>query len=1024
MKKYFFLLVTLVTLSSAQRLSHPLQATGPSSLEQFTHAGFLRSAAVNDTLHVLAIMVQFVADSTDLTTDSGQFNLRQPTERIIDAPPHDSAYFADHFVFAKNYFAKASNGKQHINATVLGKVVTLSKQMKHYAPLNSNLPLAQMIDEAWKRADTLNPGFPFHQYDLFVIFHAGVGKDVDLRGTLGYDPAPFDLPSLYFNLAALQNLFGNIFSGIPVQNSSFHISNTVVLPATEVRKLPAIGGDLTLKLGINGLLVASIASYLGLPDLFDTKTGKTAIGRFGLMDGQAMFSFFGVSPPEPSAWEKAYLGWTIPIEVFTDTVLSVPAVSLYQTGNDTVYKIPISAKEYFLVENRQRDSQSNGQTVTMKWNGEIITKTFSKDEDFYSNTNIDSIYGVVLDVDELDWSLPGLINATNNYTGGILIWHIDETIIEQNLASNSINTNPLQRGVDVEEADGSQDIGMTYDFISPGSGTEDGWPLDYWFSGNNAPVYKNEFSETTHPNSLSNSFARSHIVLKNFSAPSARMTFEVHSGSSNIQLLKTIRRGNLKFDNNDAPLAADLNGDGADELIYTSGDSIYALKSNITPYLNNTTGLFYPTGGKFQPVYAAVNTLGNQYLLAGASDSSLFVWEATDNSVVVAETLDFQKTQSVISTPLQFGISLNTNSYSFRAGTENGEIVLATSGDNSVSSSIANNSFKFFSNAPSSSGTYPVYILKNKFVVQGKHEWDFPNQNIIAATVARLEATTDSVGFYGIIVTDDNYFHLINLTTLERSRYFLQGMEGSLAIADVDGNGMNDILLGNTEGIFAYNRNGALIENFPLKILDGGKAVGSPIVVKRTGTNETVILFGSTKGHLYAYTANGKMVNGFPLQTGGIVSSPVLWGNKLVVASTDTSLYVWKTGDLFDTSKILWGNFLGDKRHANSVEGKGTFTAKSLELLPKQFAYNWPNPAYGASTNIRYYLGKPATVKIKIINLAGELVDELQGTNYAGLDNEVQWNVSNMKSGIYFAQITASAGGEEQSQIIKIAVVK
>jgi len=1017
MKKIIVLLLSLFVFSFSQRLSHPLHAAG----------GARSIAAINDTLKILAIMVQFQKEEPDneLTSGDGTFDVSTPAEPVIDASPHNTAYFQDHFAFAENYFTKASNGKQHITATVLPNVLTLSKQMREYAPLNGNRPLVNMIEEAWQSADATNPGFPFGDYNLFVIFHAGVGRDVDLRASLGYDPTPYDLPSLYFNLSAFKNIYENDFAGFPVQDSAFSIQNTIVLPETEVRKIPGIIGEVTLKLGINGLLVASIASYLGLPDLFDTKTGRTAIGRFGLMDGQAIFSFSGICPPEPSAWEKAYLGWTMPIEVYGNTTLPVPAVGLYQTGNDTVYRIPISAKEYFLVENRQRDAKGNGQTVSMRWNGNVITKTFTRDEDFYSNTSIDSIYGNVMDVDELDWSLPGGFDEENNkYYGGILIWHVDETIIEKNLLTNSINANPAMRGVDVEEADGSQDIGKSYDIVSPGAGSEDGAPLDYWFNGNISPVYKNEFSETTFPNSLSNSFAKSHITLKNFSSSSPRMTFEVSVGDSKIQLMKVIKRQNLKLDNNDAPLAADLNGDGKEELIYTSGDSIYVLKNDLTPYLNNTTGLFYPKGGRFQPAYATYRSFGNHYVLAGVSDSSVFVWDATDNSVTVADTLNFQKSQSIVSTPPQSGINTASNIYFFRAGTENGDLVIVTSGTNNILPSSGSSSFKFFSQAPSSAGLYPVYIFKNKFMIEGKREWDFPNQNILSAAVGRLETTKDSTGFYGIVVTDDDYFYLLNTTTLQQSRYTLQGISGALAIADVDENGTNDIVLGNNAGLFAFNRNGTLIENFPLKILDGGKAVGSPVVVKLTGSNETAILFGSTNGQLYAYTSKGRMVDGFPLQTGGIVSSPVLWGDKLVVASSDTSLYVWKVGNLFDTSKVLWGNFLGDKYHSNFVESAGNIVAKSSELLPKKFAYNWPNPAYGGTTNIRYYLGKSATVKIKIVNLAGELVDEMQGTNDVGLDNEVQWNISKVQSGIYFAQITASGNGEEQSQIIKIAVVK
>ena len=64
-----------------------------------------------DTLKILAIMVQFQPDSDTLTSGNGQFDLTTAPQRIIDAPPRDSSYFADHLLFAKNYFPKASNGK-------------------------------------------------------------------------------------------------------------------------------------------------------------------------------------------------------------------------------------------------------------------------------------------------------------------------------------------------------------------------------------------------------------------------------------------------------------------------------------------------------------------------------------------------------------------------------------------------------------------------------------------------------------------------------------------------------------------------------------------------------------------------------------------------------------------------------------------------------------------------------------------------------------------------------------------------
>ncbi|NUN71322.1 MAG: hypothetical protein HUU02_16615, partial [Bacteroidetes bacterium] len=646
------LLLLCSHLLAAQRLSHPLHAEAPRTERRAAPALF------PDTLRILAIMVQFQTDADSRTSGNGQFDLTATDERIIDPPPHDSAYVADHFRFANNYYSRASNQKQFVAATVLGRVITLKKQMKDYAPIGGNLPLAAMIDEAWKAADSLYPGFPFEQYGMFAVFHAGVGKDIDLRAALGYDPTPLDLPSLYFSFDALRSLFGSSFTGITLKNSSFKIPNTVVLPETEVRRIPGVGGDIVLKLGLNGLLVASIGSHLGLPDLFDTKTGKTAIGRFGLMDGQSIFSFYGMAPPEPSAWEKIRLGWTTPIEVPGNAMLSLPAAGLHSTGNDTVYKVPISAKEYYLIENRHRDVNSNGNTVTVKWKGSERTLVFPMDTTFYSNSGIDSVYGTVVDVEELDWSLPGLVNTNNKYYGGILIWHIDESVIERTIASNSVNADATRRGVDLEEADGSQDIGKSYPFGDPASGTEDGSPIDYWFSGNIFPNYTNTFSETTLPNSLTNTFARSGVTIRDFSAQGVRMTAVVDRTSAPVRLITSRKRPNIGTGNDDSPMIADIDGNGTQEVIYTSGDSIYVLDRTLAPFQNNTTGLFAPYGGRRQPV--VVPSLGDANMgpvfrgIAGQTSTAVHLFRTNDRTKPLADTAASFSAASAITTPLLY----------------------------------------------------------------------------------------------------------------------------------------------------------------------------------------------------------------------------------------------------------------------------------------------------------------------------------------------------------------------------------
>ncbi len=997
------LVLILSFQSSAQKLIHPLRAGG----ERVSQHRAATPKAFPDTVRVLAIMVQFQPDTDPLTSGTGRFDTSTAPQRIIDAPPRDSAYFADHLLFAKNYFQKASNGQQAVLATLLGSVVTVSKPMKQYAPINSNLPLGQLVEEAWKIADSLYPSIPFQNYNLFVVFHAGSGKDIDLRGSIGYDPTPYDIPSLYLSYGGLKNIFGASYTGVQLKNHpGFPITNSIILPETENRQLPGVGGDFLYQLGINGLVVANIASYLGLPDLFDTKSGGTAIGRFGLMDGQSIFSFSGLFPPQPSAWEKIYLGWSSPIVVASgSSILRAPAAGLYQTGKDTIYKIPISAKEYFLVENRNRDAQKNGETLTIRWNKQELTKTFAKDDDHFNAFNVDSIYGTVVNVDELDWSLPGAID----YLGGILIWHIDETIIEKNLATNTINADPNHRGVDLEEADGSQDIGQSYDLLDAGSGSEDGSPIDYWFAKNPSPVYTNEFGETTNPNSLSNSFARSHITLNQFSAVDSVMTFHANVGDAAISLLRTVKRSRIAQGNYDAPLVSDVDNDGNVEFLLYDGLSIDILRENFSSYTTNPQGFF--STSLFPPIVVD-NFFGNNIkrmaTVGGAGIHLLIIDTAASGSGVVIPV------DTTVTTPVH---SLNNRVY---VGTASGKLEKYIATTQLTNYSLFSTSLKLIALLPdtdwiASNGDSLKNSLGNRVGFGGKKVQEIIN--------ARIEINGS---ISTIVKLDDNSFEIYDAKTLEFKNRFTTGYIGATttSIADIDRDGTLDIVVGQGGSLYAYNYRGTVLDNFPFKVSDGGSILGSPTIVGITNSSSKAIIFGSSNGHLYAIDSEGKILNGFPLQTGGILSSPAIGAGYLVVASSDSSVYFYKTGSLFDTSRIYWAGYLSDKYHSNFVENKGTVSAKSTELLPSSFAYNWPNPVYNGTTNIRYYLSKSAIVRIKIYNMAGELVDDFSGPGIANLDNEVQWDVSKVQSGVYFAQIRANAGGEEKTAIIKIAVVK
>jgi hypothetical protein len=993
------------------------------------------------TVRVLAVMVEFQPDDDPLTTENGLFNLSTTTEEIIDPPPHDSTYFRNHLSFLENYWRRVSNGTIIVRSDIVPVVIRLSNPMRSYSPppqSATNSELAAMVRDVWRSVDSLPLSIPFSDYDAFLIFHAGVGRDIDLESIYGYDPTPYDIPSLYFDLAALRRAFGAGHSGIPVQDSSFFITNSIVVPRTESRYIPTLGGQFLLQLGINGLLAASLGSYLGLPDLFDTETGQSGIGRFGLMDGQSIFSWNGVFPPEPSAWEKYFLemkykfGMVDVIDVPTDTSMhSLKAVSATTAGKDTLLRIRINAREYFLLENRNRDANRDGTTVWRVVNNTIVQETFSRDTTGFSAFDQRRLHGVVVDVDEFDFSLPGGVTEEGEFfDGGILVWHIDESVIDARYATNRVNANPSRRGVDLEEADGSQDIGQSYGFLDPASGSEAGTSLDFWFLGNASPVYRNEFSPTTHPNSLSNSGANSRVTLKDFTTRGPRMEFRVHLGDDLARPLPGY-----------PTLVGRSSTDGSPQwsmfLFVNAGDSVYAFRSDTAlSATKNPQGLFSPLGGRFPISFLPM--VGDTLVLVGVHDSTVIIWRTRDGDA--DGVLDSTESRSI-----NVGATITTDavvkdvsrgaiqSTAVYVGDALGIIHRVTVLGSSVDTSFAVASSPVTSIAGLTSSS-PF------FAVAGNTLW---KEEGASATLPRnstgwqLVITGDNVavgdvGGTTVILFDPNLHPVRTFNSLG------YGFVSPLASGDINGDGSHDVIFGAGTKLFVLNRSGAMVDNFPVTL--PAQISGAPAIARLSSVaSEAQILVATSNGMLSAYDNKGKPHPGFPLPISGggngtpsvfTVPSPSLSSVTPRVFVTDESGYLngWRLQDIVVGPGIgiemPWGSYRGNTYHTGSSLSPLAGSPVSSVFFPKDRAYNWPNPVYDGKTYIRYFVKENATVAIKIFDLAGEKVDEFGGPGIGGVDNEVEWNVGSVQSGIYFGRIEARAGGRQETAIIKIAVVK
>jgi hypothetical protein len=1072
---FLFLIILFFAVSLfSQRLNHKF-----SSEQDFKPRNYLLKS---DTINVLAVMVQFQVDKDTLTTGNGTFDLSSKyrssmlyngqvikIDTSVDAPPHNKDYFYQHLVFLKNYYEKVSDKKVIINFTIPDKIYTLPNQMKAYSPPKGNdySKLTSFISDSWRVVDSVSPEIDFSKYQCFFIFHAGTGKDVDLASLYGYDPSPYDLPSIYLNLKAMQKYLDGSYPGVPVNKGKFFIQNSAIIPENEYRDLISITGPIQLQLSINGIVVSSLGSYLGLPDLFNTKTGSTAIGRFGLMDGQAIFSYSGVFPPEPSAWEKIYLGWVKP-EIIAGNV-NITAYAHRTDGADNsnykIYKIPINSREYFLAECKFRDPANNGQKFKLWSNGSQFDFYLPKDTEslFDQFGNINGIKGVVTDVEDFDWSLPGglMDRKQNVLNGGILIWHIDENVIDAKITTNSINDDPNHRGVDLEEADGSQDIGQSYGTLSSGLGSENGWGFDFWYDditpslgrSEVRPIYKNIFSPTSQPNSLAYDYSNSHITISDFSKLNPIMTFKVKIGDESIQLLTGFpKKINKPIVQRPEILAADLDGNNQDELIFKVQNELYCFNNgqSVTP---DSTGKILDDVFNFaisdwnnnkRSQIVCDQLYGKTDLPQGAHCINFYEQRIGSiqyiYSVIRKDILD--KSQSFLVTYLEDNVNhilMVTRS----SGYYDDLRYITPNNLNIRNGNLFDNKDSVYSIITvdkTSDRPFNRFVVSDKTVKDSTgSQWQFSkyyNQKQAVGGDFNGDGNADCA-----LLTYDREHGEVNLLIFDKLSSKLNTKKilsnicdncwnnvSNPAVGDIDNDGKQDIVFTFSDKLYAYNFNGVILPNFPIMI-NSSNPIVTPIIGDIDGDKKNEILAISKEGKIFAFNGQGKSANGFPISIGiSAATTPTFFNSNgnigLAVISSDGYLNAWKMNGSYDANHLPWMCDNANSRRTSYANEVLSRTAGNAELMPKSKTYNWPNPVYGASTKIRFYLNESANVNIKIFDLSGEKVDELSVAGVGGIDNEVEWNVKKIQSGVYLARIEANSSGGNSIAVIRIAIVK
>ena len=204
-----------------------------------------------------------------------------------------------------------------------------------------------------------------------------------------------------------------------------------------------------------GVVAHEMGHAFGIPDLYDTDSGcpsSSSCQDGSVGQGVGHWDLMGAgnwnepaSPAHMSAHTKSLLGWIDVVTVLRDTALTIAPI----LEANTAYRIDTAVPgQYFLLENRQRLGS----------------------DAHLANT-------------------------------GLLIWHVDSAVYAGRSASNTVNNIAAAKGLDLEEADGTNGL----------DGSSRGDDGDPWPGSSN----RSTFDASSTPSSARNGGAATSIALTN-----------------------------------------------------------------------------------------------------------------------------------------------------------------------------------------------------------------------------------------------------------------------------------------------------------------------------------------------------------------------------------------------------------------------------------------------------------------------------------------------------------------------------
>jgi hypothetical protein len=441
----------------------PMLDDGSASMQSARMAGE-RAPAV---LRTVAVMADF-ADTCFYGREHLYDGMPTSTQSDFYYAAHDSLYYAHLLQDVADYYDAASDGQFSLEVAVAGHVPLLDQGMAYYGnhPDHGEQPVRLAADVI----AALDPHVDFSAYDTVLLIHPGAGEETDVL-----DDSPEQIYSTYLGPEDFRDAVDDSVLTTPyIPSDDFPegegIVHVLILPENEFQD--AFEGFAGYY-GSLGVYCFEVGLRLGMLSLTDfTPSGapdSQGIGQFGLM-GYGLFSAGGFVPPLPCAFNRVLMGWLDPFDADPQAAATwTLRPSAAAAGPQAAARVDLTGAEYYLLEYRLQDPDGNRIfSFTGDLNGNNVPDFYDADSVFGDGTP-SGFFDRETDTRErftgAEWDFflsdntarePGVKGAGS----GVYIWHIDENVIAESYGArrNLFNANPARKSVDLEEADGIQDL--------------------------------------------------------------------------------------------------------------------------------------------------------------------------------------------------------------------------------------------------------------------------------------------------------------------------------------------------------------------------------------------------------------------------------------------------------------------------------------------------------------------------------------------------------------------------------------